>query len=109
MLSSHSKIISKQFLCDLAYGDVPINEEDSRQRLQHDSSAHLATSHSSDNWPYSLLFESKDLDRYERQPEKVRTPLMSEFQLVEYGGRECASFPRHIDRTLRQNCNPRQR
>jgi hypothetical protein len=33
MLSSHSKMISKQFLCDLAYGDVPINEEDSRQRL----------------------------------------------------------------------------
>ena len=24
MLSSHSKMISKQFLCDLAYGDVPI-------------------------------------------------------------------------------------
>jgi hypothetical protein len=24
MLSSHSKMISKLFLCDLAYGDVPI-------------------------------------------------------------------------------------
>jgi hypothetical protein len=24
MLSSHSKMISKQFLCDLAYGDVRI-------------------------------------------------------------------------------------
>ena len=33
MLSSHSKMISKLFLCDLAYGDVPITEEDSRQRL----------------------------------------------------------------------------
>jgi hypothetical protein len=24
MLSSHSNMISKQFLCDLAYGDVPV-------------------------------------------------------------------------------------
>lgn len=24
MLSRHSKMISKQYLCDLAYGDVPI-------------------------------------------------------------------------------------
>jgi hypothetical protein len=29
MLSGHSKMISQLFLCDLAYGDIPITREDS--------------------------------------------------------------------------------